>query len=425
MSRSPGPRLRAGAGRVAIELPAELFPWQGFRGVHDALHARVLLLDGGRRVALVSVEMTSLPEEQISLLRRGVSEIAGLPSENVWICVTHTMSAPHVMPERMCETAADREKNRLLSRAIETAVEEAVSQAVAGLTAVRMGHESGYCDVNANRDVLTAEGWWLGLSETGFSDKTVRVLRLETPDGQTLAVLFSHCVRPAVMERPPGTGDAGLVSADLAGAACALIEQEYGGATTALFFMGAAGDQTPALTGARYQYLGRKGALRVKEAGDGGHAVADMTGTRLGAEVLRVCELIECKESDEGLLSARWTVEFPGQEMGDTRSIRPTREHVFVPGPDGSAELEVIALGEVALVGVAPELCCQTGFDLREQSPFAETLVLTMVNGAAKYMAERSAYERFTYEARNSPFGRGSAEILVKEAARLLRDMAG
>ena len=301
--------LRAGAGRAPIQLPGELFPTEGFTGVSDPLHARLLLLDSQERVALVSLEMTSLPDERIALLQETVAESAGLPPENVWICVTHTFSAPHFTPEHLCKTPADQEKNRLLWLAVEAAVRGAASQAVAGLREARLGHKSGSCDVNVNRDVLTAEGWWLGLSETGFSDKTVTVVRLETPDGEPIAVLFNHSVRPAVMERPPGSTDEALVSADLAGAACGLVEQEYGGATTALFFMGAAGDQAPSLTGAR--------------------SIAEIIGSRLGAEVLRLSEEIDCRPCGDPIVIERAAVELPGQEMMNTQLIRPTKQHVF------------------------------------------------------------------------------------------------
>ena len=53
-------------------------------------------------------------------------------------------------------------------------------------------------------------------------------------------------------------------------------------------------------------------------------------------------------------------------------------------------------LGNVALVGVRPELSCQTGLNIKEQSPFPETMVLTMVNGGTKYMPDRGTYDRIT-----------------------------
>ncbi len=398
-------QLRAGAGRARIELPAELFPTEGFSGVHDPLHARVLLLECGERVALVSIEFTSLPEEQVGALRSTVGEVAGLPVENVWICVTHTMSAPHVMTKGMCKTPADGERSHLLSTALEAAVRDAACRAVNGLQEARMGHGRGVCDVNVNRDVPTAQGWWLGFNETGFSDKTLTVLRFESVDGHLLALLFSHSVRPAVMERPPGEGEGNLVTADLAGAASQMIEEEYGDCAVALFVMGAAGDQAPALTG--------------------GNLIAEMLGARLGAEVVRVAEDMVCRGLSRPLVTRQNTVRFAGQQMTETRLLEPTTGRDFLPGPDRQGVIAAIGLGDVALVGVSPELSSSTGVSIRDRSPMSETLVLTMVNGAAKYMADLSAYDRVTYEAMNSPFARGSAEILVEEAVGLLLDMAG
>jgi neutral ceramidase len=415
--------LRAGAGRAPIELPGNLFPIEGFTGINDPLHVRLLLLDSGCRVALVSVELTSLPDEQIALLQMTVGETAGLPPDNVWICVTHTFSAPHFVPGPMCKNPADRRKNRLLWRAVEAAARGAASPAGAGLKEARLGHKSGPCDVNVNRDVLTAEGWWLGMSETGYSDKAVTVIRLETPDGEPIALLFSHSVRPAVMERPPGALDGALVSADLAGAASALVEREYGGTTTALFFMGAAGDQAPSLSGARFQYLGREGGLRLNEAGDRGLIIADMIGARLGAEVLRLSEEIDCRPCCDPIVIESETVELAGQEMSQTHLIRPTKRHVYVDGPTRFQRLGIIRVGDIALVGLSPELSCRTGVSIRERSPFSATLVVTMVNGAAKYMAELSAYDRITYEAMNSPFARGAAELMADRAVALLQTM--
>lgn len=40
-------------------------------------------------------------------------------------------------------------------------------------------------------------------------------------------------------------------------------------------------------------------------------------------------------------------------------------------------------------------------------------------------MAERDSYDRSTYEAMNSPFGKGAAEILMKETLGLLEQMKG
>jgi neutral ceramidase len=417
--------LRASAARAPIGLPDALFPTEGLLGVHDTLHARVLLLDSGQRVALVSVELTSLPEEQVTLLREAVGQNAGLPAENVWMCVTHTLSAPHFVPEKMCKTSADRQKNGQLSAALFAAVRDASLRASARLAPARLGHGSGPCDVNVNRDVWTSDGWWLGRDEVGFSDKTLAVLRFETSYGSPIALLFCHPVRPAVTERPPGSDEPGLVTADLAGAASALVEQEYGGEVTALFFMGAAGDQAPALADEGSWSTAKDRGVPPENAGNRAHALAESIGARLGAEVVRLSNSIKCQPCAVPIVVDRAQVELAGQEMIQTQLLRPSKRLVFASGQPRSEQVEVVRIGDIALVGVRPELSCRTGVDIRQRSPLPATLVLTMVNGAAKYMAEDLAYERITYEAMNSPFARGSAEVLADKAVGLLQDMSG
>ncbi len=417
--------LRAGAGRATIELPEGLFPLEGFVGVHDSLLARVLLLAGRQRVALLSLEMASLPEDLILRLKGTVSEAAGLPSENVWVCVTHTLSAPHVVPQQSCDTDHDRQRNDMLSHAIENAVRVATLQAVAGSVEARLGVGSGPCDVNVNRDMSTEQGWWLGCNEAGFSDKTLTVLRFETVSGDPIALLLSHCVRPAVMEISPGAEVERMVTSDMAGAACRLVEDEYDGSAVAMFFMGAAGDQAPSLPGARFQYVGRGKSLRVKDGDERGHIVAEMLGARLGAEALRISEAMVCRPCSGGVAVNQVSVGLSGQQMMSTHLIRPTRQYAFAPGPDRTEPVHIIRVGGSALVGLRPELSCRTGVSIRDRSPFAETLVLTMVNGGAKCMADAESYDRVTYEAMNSPFARGSAESLADAVVETLVDMAG
>jgi neutral ceramidase len=417
-----GETLRAGAARAIIDLPAELFPTEGFTGVHDNLRTRVLLLESGARVAFLSIELTSLPEEVIRALQKTVSEIADIPAENVLVFATHTFSAPHFMPTHLCKTLADKERNELLFRVIKAAVTQATSQAVVRIEAARFGYKTGFCNVNVNRDVSTADGWWLGSNETGPSDKSVLVLRFESLEGDPIAVLFSYGVQPSVMDEPSTPDGDRMVTADMAGAASRFLERQYGGSVTALFCLGAAADQAPSLKGARFQYVDKDGHVQVEDIEEEGFIIAKMLGRRLGIEVLQTSEKIRCQALVDSLSIKKGVVQCPGQKIiRDLHSLRPTKQYDFIPAEKRDEPVHIVMLGNVALVGVRPELCCQTGLNIKEQSPFPETLVLTMVNGGAKYMPDRSAYDRITYEAMNSPFGRGAAELLTEKVIELLR----
>jgi hypothetical protein len=160
----------------------------------------------------------------------------------------------------------------------------------------------------------------------------------------------------------------------------------------------------------------------VEDIEEEGFIIAKMLGRRLGIEVLQTSEKIKCQSLVGSIFIKKGNVNCPGQKMiKDLRSIRPTKKYDFISGEERDEPVVIVMLGNVALVGARPELCCQTGVNIKELSPFPETMVLTMVNGGAKYMPDRSSYDRITYEAMNSPFGRGSAELLCEKVVELLR----
>src|SRR4051794_30430162 len=63
--------------------------------VLDDLYARALILDdGARRGALVSLDVIAIDSGIVGFIRRRVAEQTQLPAENILISATHTHSAP-------------------------------------------------------------------------------------------------------------------------------------------------------------------------------------------------------------------------------------------------------------------------------------------------------------------------------------------
>lgn len=412
--------MQAGAGRAEIDLSGDLFPTEGFISVHDPLHVRVLIIDDGTRIAFVSLELTSVHEDQINALRLLVAAVADVQPENVWVCVTHTLSAPHFVPSHLCQTPADHQKNSILIGALKTAVRAAAIRAVSELREARFGYSTGTCAVNVNRDIYTAEGWWLGCSETGPSNKSVPVLCFNSLDGQPIAILFSYDVQPSVMNSAQMTAGGLQVSSDMTGAACRFLEQTFDDNVVALFCIGAAADQAPALK-ANFNYAGKNRQLCAEDIHEAGYVLMEMLGKRLGIEVLRVVVTIECQPPSGRFSVETHTLEFPGQQIADMQHIRPTHTYDYLPAAERKEPVYIITLGDVVLIGVRPEISTRTAEQIKADSPYVQTMVLTMVNGGAKYMAEAQAYDRITYEAMNSFFARGSAELLTENISNLLR----
>ena len=105
------------------------------------------------------------------------------------------------------------------------------------------------------------------------------------------------------------------------------------------------------------------------------------------------------------------------------------------------AELQTLALGDIAVAAVPFELFCQPGRALAETSPFARTLVLGYANDYLGYLPATEDLDRITslsldevldqsrsrwaYGITNSLAARGEVDRLVAAGQAALRSLHG
>ena len=80
-------------------------------------------------------------------------------------------------------------------------------------------------------------------------------------------------------------------------------------------------------------------------------------------------------------------------------------------------------LGDIAFVGLGGEVCTEIGMAIKAGSPCEQTFVITHCNGAASYLPTKEMYVQDGYEVNTSPFAPQAADIVVREAIRLLQDL--
>jgi neutral ceramidase len=412
--------FKAGAGQSAITIDAGVLPVENFTEVRDALQARVVLFDNGAtRVGMLVVDQTSLQQPVMDKLRQIVSTTGKVAPDNVLIGVSHTFSAPHISlsPRNPEDVPRHNQLFASLSSAVQTATEDAVKN----MQDARIGFGAGTSHVNVSRDVQTADGWWLGSNELGHSDKSVGVVRVDGADGKPLAVLMNYAVQPSIMNESIMKSGGRAVTADLAGAATRHVEQQYG--SVSMFLVGAAGDQAPLLVSHRYT-LDKNGKPGRIDAGDAGYLLVGLLGERLGTEVVRVNEGIKTSAANTQLKVVQESV--AATEIAsspDPNSRRATRSYDFVKKGDTTVPFWIMQVGDVAFVGLQPELSARTGQEIKARSPFKKTVVMTMVNGAAKYMPDAGAFDKITYEALGSRYAKGDAEKVAARIVEVLKDM--
>ncbi len=101
--------LKAGVAKLDITPPVGV-RMAGFAGrvfpslaVHDPLRARALVLnDGGRRAALVGLDLIGISDQTVAEVRKAAGSSAGIAPEALLIAGTHTHSGPtwrEMMPQ--------------------------------------------------------------------------------------------------------------------------------------------------------------------------------------------------------------------------------------------------------------------------------------------------------------------------------------
>lgn len=402
--------LRGNASKIELVIPDSLLPLKDFDAVHDPLHVRALYLESDQSWLLISLELTSLPVALSDQLRAMVAEACDMSRENIWITVTHTFSAPHLTEE----TAAFGEivKQRVL---------QAAQAAQSDLCRLGIEYVTTFIPLNVNRNVPTAQGWWLGQNPDLYSNHEASVVKLVDLETQKmLALLLNYDVSASVMINSFTENGHKQISTDFIGHAALVLEKAED--LICLFLLGAAGDQAPikqsvieTVTAAQIE----KSDLQVA----GFQFVCEL-GNQLAAAIKPLLKNSQPNRKVPIKLRAQ-AITLPRKLMPvPTKELRPAHDFNFeATGEMLTITLEAVLLGDILILGTQPELNSHFGQQIRAQLPFGKMLLGTMINGANKYLPEAWDYQQITYIAMNSPFALGSSDRVMNGFQELLHNI--
>jgi neutral ceramidase len=412
--------LVAGAGKSVISIPSSILPtWDGFTALHDDLYVRVLLVDNGETsVAFVTYDMTGIDDPTfIPVLQDAVNKITGVPGDNVLISITHSFSAPHIFQLSM-ETGTNLANLETYRANTLAATQAAATQAYQSRRPAKVGYGRGKSDVNVNRNVRTADGWWLGTGEEGPSDKSVRVTRFDDLDGNPFAIVCNYSVQSAVMISSVMNDGSLPITSDLAGWTVDHVEGQYDG-VTGFFLCGATGDQFPTFMSNRY-VIDKDLNWSMVDAHDAGWLLLTVQAERLGTEVVRVAQTIQTRADPTiRLLTGSATV----TEVVQGHPTGPVTSYTWTP--DGTTQMPVwvVRIGDGVFIAAEPELSTETSLDMMAASPLPHANVISNLQGGDKNMADIWNYDHITYESLDSSLAKGTAEVVAHKAAQVLRSL--
>ncbi|NOZ23114.1 MAG: hypothetical protein GXP25_18730 [Planctomycetes bacterium] len=213
-------------------------------GVLSDLYAKAMAIEDrdGHRAVLITADLIGFAAPVGDAIRSAIAEKTGLTRKQILLNCSHTHSAPVVVLRGYRKPSVPEGERRTVLRYNKNLRGQLADLAVAGLADLKpavLSWGTGKVGFVVNRRERTRYGWRIGVNREGFADRTVPVLRVDSPDGALRAVVFGCACHGVTL-----TQDNYLVSGDYAGFAQEHIEKEYAGAQ-AMFMIGCAGSANP------------------------------------------------------------------------------------------------------------------------------------------------------------------------------------
>ncbi|MBV6433616.1 MAG: hypothetical protein IANPNBLG_03800 [Bryobacteraceae bacterium] len=466
--------LMAGVARAVITPPSGIahLNWGSQTHVtangsdpYGLLATALVISDGHQKFAMVDLD--AVLAEEFNALIPIAAVRSGIPAEHIRIGVSHTHSGPSLRPEKG-PPGLDMNLHRMLFenhlKAVYDKIAGAIIEAASRLEPVHIYGAKGQGSININRRFRATGGNppAVGRNPDGFVDRDLLVLRVDNAVGKPLAVIVNFQCHGTVM----GFANK-LITSDWIGPMRHTVEQALPGAKC-LFFQGAAGNQGPV--------EGFTADLRVAER------LGSMLGHEAAALALGV-ETVKREPKFEGYIEstayqakqywrvsgprdaqlkfARTTIETPrrhysqaeveamraevaeatrrvesvkasGDEwkvyQAEARLRRSTdllklRTAPVDPSPK-LVTMEVLRIGEIAIVSMPGEPFAEIGVAIKKGSPFPLTLFCAYSTGSGgDYMPVAHEYEYGGYEVARTPYDPGADKAVIESALRLLREV--
>ncbi len=215
-----------------------------FEGVESALYAKVLALEDGegRRAVLVTADLIGWNASVADPLCDRIMKRTGLERRQILLNASHTHSGPRIsLDPRAKKDVSEEEALRSLryTEKLLDLVVDAAARALSKLEPARLSWGTGVAPFVMNRREWTPRGVVLGVNPRGPADRSVPVLRIDSPDGKLRAAVFGATCHNTTL-----TGGNLRVSGDYAGIAQAFVQEKHPG-VQAMFVLGCGGDANP------------------------------------------------------------------------------------------------------------------------------------------------------------------------------------
>ncbi len=452
-------QLRAGA--ACIDVSPTIFPIQLRSGksnfVHDPLHVRAVAFKYGKgRAVICLIDAIGIGREISDIAKTEAAKKTGWETEEMLICATHTHSAPKGgtgMPGREAYETLKHQK-----------LEEAIVQAIESLKSAKVGFssedepsevrnrrwflqpgtmppnplgEKDQVKTNAGRDHL--------VKPAGPVDPELCVIDVRNSRNKPVALIANYALHyvGGVPKKIDDKGrEVGMASADYFGEFSRIMPYRIGGTNpptdfVAMMTNGASGDiNNLVFTGTRAP---RSPFEQIR-----------IVASKTADAAWRAVKKIEAYETKPVIATRQREVNLPYREPNE-REIklaedllqRTRKERDAINSRTTSVATKVIEyanpeyprsepiliqafrIGEQAIVSMPFEVFVEIGLEIKKESPFERTLLISMANGGYGYLPPPNQHKLGGYETwlGTSRFQPQSSEILIKHLLEMLEEL--
>lgn len=402
-------QLKAGVARANVTPPVGML-MSGYAsrtdpaaGIHDELNTvAVYLNDGAMEAALITVDIISANDEAVARVREACTAASGVPSENIFVAFAHNHGGPQT---DFRQSDSVDELKRAYATVLVHKIAGALSEAKKDAVPVRMGYGRQDCYFGKNRREHKDGRIVIGYNPDGPTSPIVDVLRLDRLDtGDPLSLIFSYACHGTVMR-----ADNLLYTAEFSGIAKTFIDEQLQTATSAFMaFCSGDIDPWPHDKFEQVERYGRQLGCAVVQAAldmETDDMVEDIR-LAVASENFRLPlekepSLDEAKEKlKEARAAADKELAEKREKVGDKpvsldrsteRSLSGAEELVkMLESGDADlgvkGEIQALAIGDFAIVGLPGEIFVKIGLDIVDKSPFARTIAVSHSNGSIGYV---------------------------------------
>ena len=439
--------LQVGFGRTDIT-PTASVPLAGYGNTSARMSGNVLSSlystciaftdEEGQTVLLFHNDLISTNSDLYPVMCRAISEATGVPVGNIYVSATHTHSGPDL--SNTAEPAILTYRQYLVEQMAQAAV-----QAMADRQTARMYMGATNCpNLNFIRHYLLSDGSYVGSNFGDATGKTVVDYACQVDDQMQLLRFTREGGKDVVLMNwqmhPTRTGGAEKydISSDVVG----VIRDEVEAGADCLFayFTGASGDvnassriredniiseftdyQTHGQLLAEYALNTLENSMQSVESGNLKTYSIQYTGKVDHSED----DLVEIAQVyyDHWTTAHEWdTVAGEALAYGINSGYHAGSilSHSKLP-ETWDVGLKGFCIGDVAFIMAPYEMFSTNGQNIKNDSPFAMTFVVTCANGNEGYMPTWEAFAYDCYESNVCKFESGIAEALEEACLDLLQ----